>query len=63
MPPEFDVTGNTFEVSGSKEASTWPPPRALGSPEGLRGALPLLLGSGDSTRLAAGSSPRAWRAV
>ncbi|KAJ1067084.1 hypothetical protein K5549_012443 [Capra hircus] len=26
VPPEFDVTGNTFEVSGSKEASTWPPP-------------------------------------
>lgn len=32
MPPEFDMTGNTFEVSGSEEASTWPPPQAVGSP-------------------------------
>lgn len=38
VPPEFDVTGNTFEVSGSEEASAWPPSRAAGSPpEGLHG--------------------------
>ena len=64
MPPEFDVTGNTFEVSGSKEASSWPPARVRGAPQGLRGALsPLLLGSGNSVCLAAGSSLCAWHVV
>lgn len=64
VPPEFDVTGNTFEVSGSEEASAWPPSRAAGSPpEGLHGALTPRLGSGDSVHLAAGSSLRAWHVV